>query len=49
MEVCRQTPTLFVALEMLDDPPSVELLATHECLHVAHYCCCRYCCRLGRS
>jgi hypothetical protein len=37
VEVFRQAPTLFVALEMFGDPPSVELLATHECLHVAHY------------
>lgn len=37
VDVFHGQPTLFVALEMLDDPDNDELLVMHEVIHIAHY------------
>lgn len=37
VDIFRDAPTMFVALEMVGDPPDDEFLATHELVHVAHY------------
>lgn len=37
VDMFRGAPTLFVALEMVGEPMSDELLVTHELVHVAHY------------